>query len=137
MFSLCVCVCVCVCFNRGDPSLVKTNVAITTGYLISGKRASSLHRLFEEEPKEHACTCKGDVAILMLVLGPISLYKQSLLFCFDCNTNMLSLFPLYFLFRSAANILLLEGDRRQVFCSSSSGSVVCLLLCTGECPIVQ
>lgn len=25
-------------FNRGDPTLVKTNVAITTGYLISGKR---------------------------------------------------------------------------------------------------
>lgn len=24
--------------NRGDPTLVKTNVAITTGYLISGKR---------------------------------------------------------------------------------------------------
>lgn len=25
-------------FNRGDPTLVKTNVAITTGYLISGKK---------------------------------------------------------------------------------------------------
>lgn len=45
---------------------------------------------------------------------------------------------LYSLFsRSAANILLLEGDRRQVFCNSPCGSIVCLLLCTGECPIVQ
>lgn len=40
-------------------------------------------------------------------------------------------------FRSAAYILLLEGDRGQVFCSSPPGRVVCLLLCTGEFPIVQ
>lgn len=53
-----------------------------------------------------------------------------------CLVTRLSFF--YSLFsRSAANILLLEGDRRQVFCNSPCGSIVCLLLCTGECPIVQ
>lgn len=43
-------------FNRGDPTLVKTNVAITTGYLISGKRKLSVcqHNFVKVSEKEHA-----------------------------------------------------------------------------------
>lgn len=43
--------------NRGDPTLVKTNVAITTGYLISGKRNVQFTQLmFVKESKQHAHT---------------------------------------------------------------------------------
>lgn len=64
-------------------------------------------------------------------------------FFWDFKSRPRSLFAVHIVsfscvfFRPAAHILLLEGDRGQVFCSSPPGCIVCLLLCTGEFPIVQ
>lgn len=88
---------------------MKINVAITTGYLISGKSVLFFKDLFMVEGLGHIDDAFFPPPSFLLPLSS----------------------------RSAAYILLLEGDRRQVFCSSSPGSIVCLLLCTGECPIVQ
>lgn len=43
-------------FNRGDPTLVKTNVAITTGYLISGKRNTLFTQVIFVSETQGACT---------------------------------------------------------------------------------
>lgn len=81
-------------FNRGDPTLVKTNVAITTGYLISGKRNTHKWCLWKWGQK-------NTHVILMLrwLIWFRALWPSYLCFnCFDCGNNVLSLFPLYFCF---------------------------------------
>lgn len=112
-------------FNRGDPTLVKTNVAITTGYLISGKRNIQFTQVMfvKVRPKIiHAIgnklvRCdKPDASMTHLSLGPtvcascwtgIHIFRWSIsslqhvfiyLKCCDHTSDMLSLFPLYFCF---------------------------------------
>lgn len=97
----------CVFVNRGDPTLVKTNVAITTGYLISGKR----HVQFTQLWFVKVSLTEGELVMRCDTLSPmcsrqllIRRLKWFLSFvcirikCYTCTIDVLSSLSLYFCF---------------------------------------